>query len=191
MEFIPVDSIKDWISDKLGLDKLSPGNIVNNMGVMLILGGVILAFVFFLGVLWLLTLCNYSLYKQYRRLKSKILYNAFLRYLLTAILKLMTAAATSLTLTEDVTGAWASITILAVLSLTPVFSAVLLFKNRKKLSLPSMNEKIGSLYAGCKHGENEKWQLALSTIFLLRRIFFVSLTYCIPALPCVQVFIFL
>jgi len=63
MEFIPVDTIKDWLSDKLGIDKLSPANIVNNMGVMLVLGGVLLAFVALLGFLWLLTLCKYSFYK--------------------------------------------------------------------------------------------------------------------------------
>jgi hypothetical protein len=63
MEFIPVDTIKDWLSDKLGMDKLSPANIVNNMGVMLVLGGVLLAFVALLGFLWLLTLCKYSFYK--------------------------------------------------------------------------------------------------------------------------------
>ena len=62
MEFLPVDSIKDWLSDKLELDKFSPGNIVNNMGVMLRLGGVLFGLVLLLGVLWLFTLWKYSWY---------------------------------------------------------------------------------------------------------------------------------
>ena len=191
MEFIPVDSIKDWLSDKLGLDKLSPGNIVNNMGVMLILGGGLLALVAVLGFLWLLTLCRYSWYKTFRNLKSKIFYNSFIRYLLTSILKLMTAAATSLMLTEDLKAAWASIAILAILSFAPVLSSVVLCENKKNLHKPSMKQKIGSLYAGCKHAETNKWQLALSSIFLSRRVFFVALTFGIPDQPSLQVFIFL
>ena len=104
----------------------------------------------------------------------------------------MTAAATTLVLTEDLNVTkGVSIAILAVLSLTPVFSAVLLCKNKKDLHKPSMNNKIGSLYAGCKHGETDTWQLALSSIFLSRRIFFVALTFCIPEQPSLQVFIFL
>ena len=63
MEFIPVDTIKDWLSDKLGIDKLSPANIVNNMGVMLVLGGVLLSFVVLLVVIWMFSLCKYSFYK--------------------------------------------------------------------------------------------------------------------------------
>jgi len=104
----------------------------------------------------------------------------------------MTAAATSLVLTEDFNATVVfSIAVLVVLGLSPVFSALVLCKNKKDLDKPSINKKIGSLYAGCKHGETDRWQVALSSIFLSRRVFFVALTFCIPEQPSLQVFIFL
>jgi hypothetical protein len=95
----------------------------------------------------------------------------------------MIAAGTSLVLSEDASKAWASILILAILGLSPVFSSVLICVNKKNLHKPSMQKKIGSLYAGCKHAETNTWQLALSSIFLSRRVFFVALTFCFPQQP--------
>ncbi len=66
MEFIPIKEIQDWISEKVGIDKTDPGNIINNMGTMFMIGGILLACVALLVVVLILVSTNYKLYKYYR-----------------------------------------------------------------------------------------------------------------------------
>ena len=69
MEFIPIKEIQDWISEKAGIDKTDPGNIVNNMGTMLMIGGILVVCVVLLVVILIFVSTNYKLYKYYRNFK--------------------------------------------------------------------------------------------------------------------------
>jgi hypothetical protein len=46
-----------------------------------------------------------------------------------------------------------------------------------------MNGKIGSLYLGLK--ENSKGAMMYSSVFMVRRLFFIMLTFAVSAVPCV------
>lgn len=79
------------------MDPSDSGNLVNSMGLMLLIGiGLAVVVVAILISSYLVT-ANYSWYKRYRDIKSQIFYNAFIRYLIQSCLKLGIAAGTTLT----------------------------------------------------------------------------------------------
>ncbi len=82
MEFIPTKTITSALSDWLGMDPEDDSNIMNNMGLMLIVGIGIVIVVVALGVVSCLVQTNYRAYKTYREIRGSIFYNAFLRYII-------------------------------------------------------------------------------------------------------------
>lgn len=149
---------------------------------MLILGICVAVVMTALIVGQYLVRCNYKFYRRYRMLKDKIFYNFFLRYLLQSCLKLAVGAGVSLTLidwsnvgTNQIGTIMASSLILLVILISPIIFGVILMKSFKDLSRPSILNKIGSLYLGIR--ETDKWSLAYSQVFMVRRILFVALTF--------------
>ncbi len=65
MEFIPTQQITTTISGWLGLDKTDPNNIVNNIGIMLVIAIGLLVVVFALGIASFFVNKNYKFYKKY------------------------------------------------------------------------------------------------------------------------------
>lgn len=146
---------------------------------MLMIGGVLVGCMIMLVVILILVSSNYKLYKYYRKFKDNLFWNSFLRYLLTSILKLMVASATTLSLIQDWEAKWVqaaiAIILLIVLGSSPLWVWGIIYKNRSVLAKPSTKQKIGSLYAGLNL--NSMWQSSLMVIFLGRRIFFIILIY--------------
>ena len=80
MEFIPTKQITDEISGWLRLDAQDDSNIVNNFGVMLVIGLAIVLVVLALITTSILVSQSYPAYRMYQRIRSRIYYNTFLRY---------------------------------------------------------------------------------------------------------------
>ena len=65
--------------------------------------------------------------------------------------------------------------ILTFIALSPAYFYLILRNNYNSLPKPSMVKKIGSLYLALK--DKEKWALAYSPIFMMRRIIFIAITF--------------
>ena len=83
-------------------------------------------------------------------MKSKIYYNALIRYNLTSFLKILIATCTTLNMidfgTSDVSQGITSIALLCILLLIPFLYMLVLCKGFRKLGYPSKREKYGSLH---------------------------------------------
>ena len=119
-----------------------------------------------------------------------IFYNTFLRYILQSNLKMSVAAATTLSVTASYASGSAIFAIieLIIFCLCPILFRVILHRQRENLAQPSMYGKIGSLYLGLK--ENSNGALMYSSVFMLRRLFFLMLTFGVRSIPCLQIQLF-
>ena len=100
MEFMPTEWFTDILSDWFGIQQGNEQNIVENMGMMLLIGCCVLFAVLLILVVGLLMLFNFKLYRIFRNLLRKVFYNTFIRYLLQSTLKLQIASLMTITLTE-------------------------------------------------------------------------------------------
>lgn len=127
------------------MDPNDPGNIISNMGLMLIIGAVIVVIVTVLFVGSYVATIDYKLYTKFRRLQEKIYYNAIIRYLLQSCLKLGVASATTLTLMnwsefkfKDFVSVLSASLVLIVIVLSPIAFRLILMHSYKNLPRPSM-----------------------------------------------------
>ena len=65
--------------------------------------------------------------------------------------------------------------VLLVMGLSPLIFGFILRKNFKELPKPSMQNAIGTIYLSIK--DNEPLALAYSSIFMLRRLSFIGITF--------------
>ena len=65
--------------------------------------------------------------------------------------------------------------ILFFLGISPVLFGVILQLNFKRLARPSVQKAIGTIYLSIKN--DDKFALAYSSIFMLRRLLFIALTF--------------
>jgi hypothetical protein len=72
MEFIPTEWFTDILSDWFGIQKGDDQNIVENMGMMLLIGCCVLFAVLLILVVGLLMLFNFKLYRIFRNLLRKV-----------------------------------------------------------------------------------------------------------------------
>jgi len=117
-------------------------------------------------------------------IKNKIFYNAFIRFSLQSFLKFMIAACTTLSLLDWASGLQQgviSILMIVVLLLLPCLYVAVMYKQFVHLDLPSVKARIGSLYLNMN--PEKVTSLAYSIFFLLRRSFFVFLTYALTSYP--------
>jgi len=70
MEFIPTKQITSKICDLLGMDPNDESNIINGMGLMLIIGGIIIIIVVALLIISYFVRNNYTAYKKYQQIKE-------------------------------------------------------------------------------------------------------------------------
>ena len=149
---------------------------------MLLLGlGVGLIMITFVVAQYLVRF-NYKVYRRFRILQSSIFYNAILRYELQSCLKLAFASCTTLTsldwsnLTKQaIISIASSSTILLVIIMSPLIFRGVLMRKMNDLKRPSMVKRIGSLYLGIR--DSDKWSLAYSQVFMVRRILFVGISF--------------
>ena len=78
---------------------------------------------------------------------------------------------------------------LVILNAAPFAFAWTLWKNRHKLKEPEVKLKIGALYE--LHDANRKYVGTYPVIFLLRRSFFVTITFTMVEHPSLQVHAFI
>jgi hypothetical protein len=99
MEFLPTSWFTDLLSDWFGIEKGDDSNIIENMGMMLLIGcSLLLAAVVMLSV-GILVLYNYKVYRIFRMGHRKLCYNILIRYVLQSTLKLQIASMTTIILT--------------------------------------------------------------------------------------------
>ena len=185
MEFMPTGWFTDILSDWFGIQKGDDQNIVENMGMMLLIGCCVLFAVLLILVVGLLMLFNFKLYRIFRNLLRKVFYNTFIRYLLQSTLKLQIASLITITLTEWDKGKIQILiagSVVGVLTLFPFIAIWILVRHFKSLSKLSMADKIGSFYLGLK--SDKRWAaIAFSPIFLFRRLLFVAITFVLAEQP--------
>ena len=75
--------------------------------------------------------------------------------------------------------------ILVILNLTPFVLAFVLWRNRTNLSHPDAKQKIGSLYE--LHNSEKKHVATYPIVFLVRRSFFVMITFALYNYPGLQI----
>jgi hypothetical protein len=185
LEFIPTEQITGAISGWLGLDSADPSNIVNQNGIMLVIGLVIIVVLILLAVVsYFITLTSYTWYRRYRSVKGMIFYNTFLRFILQSNLKMGVAAVTTISTAASFASgsAVAALVELSIFCICPFLFRYILYKNKINLAKPSMHGKIGSLYLGLK--EESAGALMYSSVFMVRRLFFIMLTFAVSAVPC-------
>lgn len=78
-----------------------------------------------------------------------------------------------------------AIVILLILNLAPIVLALVLWRNRANLSHPEVKQKIGSLYE--LHNSAKKYVSTYSIVFLVRRSFFVLVTFAMYNYPGLQI----
>jgi len=126
---------------------------VNNFGMMLVIGLALLAVVVAIGIASFFVHKSYNAFRSYQKIKEKIFYNTFIRFMIQSVLKTGLASAATLSVV-----AWAhfnfsvglSVVIagstLLVFGISPVIFGLILKKNLSILPRPSTNKKIGTLY---------------------------------------------
>ena len=182
MEFIPTKQITGAISGWLRMDPEDENNILNGLGLMLIIAiaiGVLIAALF---VASYFATTSYKTYKSFRQLSELIFYNTFLRYMIQSVLKIGLASATTLSTIEwknmtisKVISVIISCSLLFVLGTSPLLFSLVLKLNFERLARPSVKRAIGTIYLSIK--DRDKFSLAYSPIFMLRRLLFIALTF--------------
>jgi hypothetical protein len=123
------------------LKKDGETNIVENMGVMLIIGVIIVVMVLALFVVGYFVSSNYKRYEMFRRrVWQAIFYNMLLRYILCSTLKLQIAALITITIAEWEDSSMQIMIsgfILTVLTIMPGIFFYILHKNFPTLWKPS------------------------------------------------------
>jgi hypothetical protein len=130
LEFIPTKEILGAVADFIGLNK--DQNVLNDMGLMLLIGLFIALSLLALVLLRYLALkTTYAWYRRYRKVRQLICYNGILRYILQSNLKMGVAACISLTLMNSTGSAVTSGLILFGIVLSPIVFRVIIVKNFK------------------------------------------------------------
>ena len=169
-------------------------NVLENMGVMVLI--LLIMLVVVAVVVFLIKTCKKGscCHRNADKLKKKLFWNSFLRYVLQSYLKtsLATLGAVALiSFKSNGVSANDIVTILLVIvlgSMPIIFSCVV---ERNKVALPrrTMKAKIGSLYLGIR--TTSWYQRAYSTVFLLRRMWYAVLTVWMAKQPNLLIHTFL
>lgn len=124
--------------------------------------------------------------KCYEFLKSKLLYGSFIRYVLLGTLKMQVSFGMKFAqgvfidtkLEPQTTGVRIfSITMIGLLQISALFFAIVLWRNKDRLSAPPVKQKIGTLYFGL---DAKKPRVGTySVIYLCRRSLFIYMTFCL------------
>ena len=88
MEFLPTNWFTDILSKWFGIKTGSKDNILENMGMMLLIVCSVAVVVVVVAVSSVLMMLNYKIYKAFKMIFAMIFFNAFIRYVLQSTLKL-------------------------------------------------------------------------------------------------------
>ena len=166
-------------------DLYGPPDLLENMGVMLLIAGVLAGILILLLVFWLLCRRCECCRKLLTYIQKKLFYNTFLRYVLQSTLKLQISAFTvifyhqiaSQEHVKDPSNVQVAIswTIVGFLNFCPFLFLLILCVNKKNLDKKEVIDKIGTLYNGLRATTTSV--TTYSFVFLLRRSVFVTITF--------------
>ena len=164
------------------------------MGVMLMMGCVILVLAIIVILLFRFCKPGNKCHTIGRKIKQKIFWNTVLRFVLQSYLKnslavLFTISVMNVSTSTGIMNAVASIVLLLVLIVLPIYFAILLHRKRQSLTLEEMKAKIGSLYLGMN--VKTVYQRLYSSIFMLRRLLYAILTVSCIDNPNILIHVFL
>ena len=126
------------------------------------------------------------------QINDMIHYNLFIRFLLQSALKFQIATATTIavvvwTKTASIAQGIVAIIFLTMLTALPFIFGGVLWKNYENLNVLSVKQRIGSMYLGIRVVKLSIYALAYSLMFLIRRSFFVALTFGLKRFPGIQI----
>ena len=159
-------------------------NLFDDLAVFIIAALVlILLFIILVTVKFASKICS-KLLKCYEFLKKKLLYGSLLRYVLLGTLKMQISFGWKFTkgiqidklLEPESTAVRVfSMFMIVLLQFMPILFAVVLWRNRDKLSATPIKEKIGTMYYGL---DAKKTRVGTySVVYLFRRSIFIWLTF--------------
>ena len=163
------------------------------MGIMLL---VLVFIVLFVILLFLSKFCiyrDYRIFRIYMKIRQKIFWNTFIRYILQSELKLLISACSVLVLEgEKVMPNKKNMIFPSVLFLflilCPLLFLYVMIKNRNDLGKPSVKARIGTLYLGLRPERDHV--PSYSMVFILRRLIFVAITFALFNFPGIQIQVF-
>ena len=165
---------------------------------MLLIACVLLLAILALFLMRFVMYRDYRIFRLYQIIKQRIFYNAIFRYIIQSSLKLQIAAMDTIiaeyliSSASQVQIAYGKIVfpilIIGTMTLVPFLFVYILRANRPNLPYLPMQRRFGTLYLGLNSQEAQVEWYTFS--FMLRRSFFVILTYSMMAFPGIQVQIF-
>jgi len=198
-EFIPYGKLLEWVKEAFGRDPQTQEefnaidetgarsmNILENMESMLVVALVLLVIFLGIAVFSLFKRYNDSVFQVYTQTKNRIFWNVLIRTSLQSYLKMAFTTVTSLQLMRWSHFGQVVTSLLAIISgiilvVLPVLYLLVLRRNREQLFMPSVSSRIGALYLGLR--EKQTSAQAFAIVYLIRRIFFVFLTFTLASTP--------
>ena len=172
------------------LSRLGSGNLIQNLGIMLVIALAIVLFLLILVLMKYLGRRYERVSELYKNLRNKVYYNTLIRYVIQSTLKIQIASCTTIGMITWSTFKETSQGILAIFLMTlfticPLLFALVLYRNNDNLHKQAMRAKIGTMYPGVwlEEDENNRFQLSLIIVFLVRRSIFVALTFSLYDYP--------
>lgn len=162
----------------------------------IILGTVIMLCVLLVCLLkCLLKVCP-KIKKCYEFIKSKLLYGVLIRFVLLGTLKIQMTLGRPLVIgtyipesetekSPDLSATIIGLSAITLLSLSPILFAYVMCKNHSKLDETETKAKIGAMYYGLN--TKRKRVSCYTVVFLLRRSFFIVVTFVLYMRPGLQV----
>jgi len=213
-EFIPYERMVNWFKELFGIDSpqtseeldalesagATSSNIFDNMGAMLVIGIGLIVVVLLIGALsfclkkdkeqdsenelWIEV--TYKVRFHYEMLKNKLFWNTFIRFSQQSYLKLLMAAAASLSLLsfaspKSAVSSIVNLVVTACLVSLPLIYKRLISSNRGDLKTTFLKNRIGTLYTHLKSSESDT--VFFNTLYMTRRMYFVLLTYLLRSYP--------
>lgn len=178
-------------STKVEVDK---SNVLANMGVMLVF--LVILIVMILLVLLLVRFCKKgsALHNKFLQVKAKIFWNSIFRFILQSYLKTALGCMFAVRLISFSTGAatanaLVSLAMLVTLSAIPFIFAVLMHKNKERLSRSAVKAKMGTLYLGSR--TKTLLQRIYPSVFVFRRLLYAILTVVCISNPNILIHVYL
>ena len=187
------DDEDDDLEDDVEPKSIKGPNLLKQLGAFFGLFCLILLLISCLACFRMCAMTKYSVYKCYMTIKTKIFWNALIRFSLQSFLKLMMGACLTLSLlkwgdTGEIQQGVISIFLIVTLGLLPFIYVYVMYRKFDDLRMPSVRDRFGTIY----NNMNPKKVSALAyvTVFIARRSLFVLLTFTLAMYPNLQIQIF-
>jgi len=170
-------------------------DLIESMGVMLLLALLLLIITAVLLVIKCLVKHNPTAFKLYFKIHKRVFYNLFIRYVFQSTLKMQIATCTTISLVSWSSGispqGVTAVAILAAFIIQPLFFISVLQRNFKNLENDKIRQKIGSMYIGVHLEDGYEYGVSHCVVFLVRRSVFVATAFAFKDIPQMQLQVFI